>query len=157
MPTFTWWPTAGGLLNLAKPAQNLYFFWQFKKFKKSATEYSFKLFMYFSHFGENSLSAKFFTSKFCYLLFYNPTHKTETGTAINKWGTINSKPPGPIVMMGHSSETLSTSLIIFITLFSAGAQHWFGFYQPPQIVQLWWPKTIFLSQTGICWLFFIQF
>ncbi len=39
-------------------------------------------------------------------------------------GTTNSKPPGPIIMMGQSSETLnsSSSQIIFITLFSAGAK-----------------------------------
>jgi hypothetical protein len=44
---------------------------------------------------------KFFTSKFNYLLFCNPTHKTETGTA-NRWGTAgNSKPPGPIIMMSQ--------------------------------------------------------
>jgi hypothetical protein len=51
----------------------------------------------------------FFTSKFSYVLFCNPTNKTKTGTA-------NSKPPGPIIMMGRS-ETLSSSYIIFITLF----------------------------------------
>jgi hypothetical protein len=38
----------------------------------------------------------FFTSKFSYLLFFNPTHKTETGTA-NRRGTINSEQPGPII------------------------------------------------------------
>jgi hypothetical protein len=31
----------------------------------------------------------------------------ETGTA-NRWGTTNSKPPGPIIMIGQS-ETLSSS------------------------------------------------
>jgi hypothetical protein len=40
-----------------------------------------------------------------YILFCNPTHKTETGAA-NRWGTTNSKPPGRIIMMGQS-ETLS--------------------------------------------------
>jgi len=40
--------------------------------------------------------------------FATPTHKTETGIA-NRWGmTTNSKPPGPIIMMG-GSETLSRS------------------------------------------------
>jgi hypothetical protein len=37
----------------------------------------------------------FFASKFRYVLFCNPTHKTETGRA-NRWVTTNSKPPGPI-------------------------------------------------------------
>jgi hypothetical protein len=55
----------------------------------------------------------FFTSKFSYLLFSNPTHKTETGTT-NWSGTTNSKPPGSIIMIGQS-ETLSTSQIICIT------------------------------------------
>jgi hypothetical protein len=55
----------------------------------------------------------FFTSKFSYLLFCNPTHKTETGT-INIRGTSNSKPPGPIIMIGQS-ETPSTSQIICTT------------------------------------------
>jgi hypothetical protein len=49
----------------------------------------------------------FFTSKFSYVLFCNPTNKTETGRA-NRWGTTNNKPPGPIIMMSQS-ETLSSS------------------------------------------------
>jgi hypothetical protein len=60
-----------------------------------------------------------FTSKFGYLPFWNPTHKTEAGT-LHMSGTTNSKPPGRIIMMGQS-ETLSRSHVIFITLFSAGA------------------------------------
>jgi hypothetical protein len=39
----------------------------------------------------------FFTSKFSCTLICNPTHKTETRRA-NRWGTTNSKPPGPIIM-----------------------------------------------------------
>jgi len=49
----------------------------------------------------------FFTSKFSFVLFGNPTNKTETGVA-NRWGTTNNKPPGPIIMMSQS-ETLSSS------------------------------------------------
>ncbi len=45
----------------------------------------------------------FFTSKFSYTLCSNPTHKTETGIA-NSWGTTNSKPAGPIIMMGQSEN-----------------------------------------------------
>jgi hypothetical protein len=59
----------------------------------------------------------FFTSKFSYYFFYP---KTETGTA-NRLGSTNSKPPGPIIMICQS-EILSRSQIIFVTLFSAGAQ-----------------------------------
>jgi hypothetical protein len=44
---------------------------------------------------------------FSYVLFYNSTHKTETGTT-NRWGTTNSKSPGQIIMMGQA-ETLSSS------------------------------------------------
>jgi hypothetical protein len=51
------------------------------------------------------LAKIFFTSKFSYLFFSNPANKTETGTP-NRWGTTNSKPPGPIIMMDQS-ETLS--------------------------------------------------
>ncbi len=49
----------------------------------------------------------------------------------NKWGTTNSEPPGPIIMIGQS-EILSSSQIIFITLFCAGAQYCCAFHQPPQ-------------------------
>jgi hypothetical protein len=76
----------------------------------------------------------FFTSKFSYLLFYNPTNKTETATA-NRSGSINSKPLGPIIMMGES-ETLNSSQIIFITPFSVGARRCCALYQAQQSVQL---------------------
>jgi hypothetical protein len=85
---------------------------------------------------------KDFTSKFSYLLFCNPTHKTETGTT-TRWGTTNSKPPRRIIMMGQS-ETLSSSRIIFITLlflqvYSVGTL----FNQPPQSVHFCRSKTHF--------------
>jgi hypothetical protein len=48
----------------------------------------------------------FFASKFSYVLFCNPTNKTETGTAHrNRWGITNNKPPGAMIVMGQS-ETL---------------------------------------------------
>jgi hypothetical protein len=97
----------------------------------------------------------FFTSKFNYLIFCNPTHKTETGIA-NRWGTTNSEPPAPIIMIGQS-KTLSGSHIIFITLFCAGAHPCCAFYQPQQILQCCWAKTGFLSETGRFWLLFIEF
>jgi len=79
-------------------------------------------------------------------------YKIETGRA-NRWGTSNSKPLGPIIMMSQS-ETLRSSEITFIPLFSAVAQlllraftsHW------KRTLELCWAKTIFLSQTGIIWL-----
>ncbi len=51
-------------------------------------------------------------------------------------------------MMGQS-ETSFRSEIIFSTLFSAGAKLRCTFHQPPQ--------TVFLIQTRIFWLLFIQF
>jgi hypothetical protein len=63
----------------------------------------------------------FFTSKFSYLLFC--THKTETGRA-NRWGTSNSKPSGPIIMMGQSESLGSTHFILlhsFLPVESIGA------------------------------------
>ncbi len=57
----------------------------------------------------------FLTSNFSYLPFSNPTHKNKTGTA-NRWETTNSKPPGPIIMIGQS-QTGNGSQIIFISLF----------------------------------------
>ncbi len=45
------------------------------------------------HLQQNSVCDPvkiFFTSKFSYVLFCNPAHKTETGTT-NRWGTTNSK------------------------------------------------------------------
>jgi hypothetical protein len=92
----------------------------------------------------------FFTSKFSYLLFCNPTYRNEIGTA-NRWGTTKSKPPRPIIMISQS-ETLSSSQIIFNKLFPKPA-----FYYPRQSVTLCWAKIIFLSQTGIFWLFSSNF
>jgi len=51
----------------------------------------------------------FLTSEFSFLLFSNPTYKTKTGTAY-RWETTNSKPPGPIRVLGQS-ETGSSSLL----------------------------------------------
>jgi hypothetical protein len=72
--------------------------------------------------------------------------KVKLGTA-NRWGTTNSKPPGPIITT-EQLEILSRSLIIFIRLFSAGRHMCCVFYKPLQRVQLCWAKTNFLSQTA---------
>jgi hypothetical protein len=40
----------------------------------------------------------------------------------NRWGTTNSKPPGPIIMTSQS-KTLSSSQIIFIALFLFAGAH----------------------------------
>jgi hypothetical protein len=51
--------------------------------------------------------------------FATPPIKLKLGTT-NRSGNTNSKPHGPMIMMGQL-ETLSNNYIIFITLFSAGA------------------------------------
>lgn len=61
-------------------------------------------------FSRNEKSKFFLISKFTYLLFSHPAHKSKTGTA------NNSKPPSPIIMIGQS-VTKSSSQIIFIMLF----------------------------------------
>ncbi len=92
----------------------------------------------------------FLTSKFSYF-FATPPIKQKTGTA-NRWETTNSKPHGPIIMVGQS-KTGSSSQIIFITLCFGRCTT--SFYQPQQTVQKSWAKNILLSQTGM--FFFTQF
>jgi hypothetical protein len=50
----------------------------------------------------------------CFFFFGSPTNKTETGTAYT-WGTTNSKPPPPIIVIDQS-EMPSRSQVQFITL-----------------------------------------
>ncbi len=69
------------------------------------------------HHSIRNTAKVFFTSNFSDLHLAIPPAKNETGT-VNRWGTTNSKPHGPIIMMGQS-ETLSSSHITFSTLFSA--------------------------------------
>jgi hypothetical protein len=80
-------------------------------------------------------------SKFSRFFFGNPTNKT--GTAY-KWGTTNSKPPGPIIMMDQS-EILNRSQVQFITLFLGGPQQYCAIYQPWHAARIWCEKTNFLS------------
>ncbi len=81
-------------------------------------------------------------SKFSYLLFSNPTCKTQTGTANACEETTNSNPPGPMKLSSRST---------------AGGRLCCAFYQPLHLVGKCWVKTILLSQTIMLWLFFIQF
>jgi len=81
--------------------------------------------------------SKFFSSFFC----GNPTNKIEIPYT---WGPTNSKPSGPIIVIGQS-EILSRSQVQFITLFLGGAQLFWAFYQPWQAAQIWCRKTNFLS------------
>ncbi len=68
------------------------------------------------HCSQYDLAKIFFTSKFSCLFFSNPTNKTETGTR-NRWGTTNSKPPGPIDYDGLFRNTDQQSDHIYYTLF----------------------------------------
>ncbi len=99
----------------------------------------------------------FLTSKFSDLLFRKLTYKTQRGDC-KQVGTTNSKPPGSIIMIGQS-KTGSRNQIMFITLFSSRcAEHCCAFYQPQQKTdQICRGKTILLSQTGTCLLYFIRF
>ncbi len=70
----------------------------------------------------------FFTSKFSYLLFGNPSAKTETA------GTATSKPPGTTFCDGPIRNTGQQSDHIYYTLFSLFLhvqQRCSAFYQPP--------------------------
>jgi hypothetical protein len=67
---------------------------------------------------------------FGYFLFFQPrTHKNWNWDSKIGGGTSNSKPPGPISMMGQS-EILSSSQVISITLFSFLQVHNVALYQP---------------------------
>jgi hypothetical protein len=80
-----------------------------------------------------------------FLLFFfgNPTNKTKTGIAYT-WGTTNSKPPGPIIVI-NQLELLNYSEVQFIKLFLGVAQLCCAFYQPQQAARIWCRKNNFLS------------
>ncbi len=77
-----------------------------------------------------------FDDKQFYIFFCNPIHKTEIGTG---QGLLIANQLDQSLWQASEKETLSSSQIIFIKLFLAGAQ-WCNckFYQPLQIVQLCW-------------------
>ncbi len=70
----------------------------------------------------------FFTSKFCYLLISNHTHKTKTEIA-NRWKTTNNKPPGPI----KNREQESDHIYLHSSLGTVRLS--FAFHQSQQNVQ----------------------
>jgi hypothetical protein len=69
-----------------------------------------------------TLQKKILPSKFSYLLFFNPTHKTKTGTA-NRRETTNDKPPGPIrnreQQSDHNYYTLLWQVLDFAVPFTS--------------------------------------
>ncbi len=58
----------------------------------------------------------FLTSKFGYLPFCNPTHKTETGF---RWETTSKKPPGPIRNREQQSDYIFHTLLQQVYSFAA--------------------------------------
>jgi hypothetical protein len=67
--------------------------------------------------AQHATLQKYFSHPSLVIYFFsNPTHKTKIGTA-TRWETTNSKPHGPIIMIGQS-ETMSSSQIISITVFA---------------------------------------
>jgi hypothetical protein len=72
-------------------------------------------------------------------------------------GTTNSKPLGPIIMMGQS-ETLRSCQIMFITHFPTGAHCCCAIYQRYcKLCNYVEPKLFSWAEPGICLLFFLQF
>jgi hypothetical protein len=64
--------------------------------------------------------------------------------------TFNSKPPGPIIMIGQSERNMEQQLNhIYYTLLWQSVRLCYAFYQPQQTIQKCWAKTILLSQTSI--------
>jgi hypothetical protein len=92
----------------------------------------------------------FLTSKFSYLPFCNPTHKTKRGTA-NRWETTNSKSPKRIIMIGRSKtdHIYDTPLCPGCTLLCLSLA---SFNNAKMLGQI-----CLLSQTSMFGLFFIQF
>ncbi len=76
-----------------------------------------------------TLKTYFSHASFSYLLFSNPTHKTETGRTANRWGTTNSKPCGTNHYDRPIRNTEQQHSDQFITLFSQSSC---AFCHPPQ-------------------------
>jgi hypothetical protein len=93
----------------------------------------------------------YLTSKFNYLLFCNPTHKIERGTA-NRW---------ELLIRNHLDQSLwlpnqkQGAAVRSCSLHSSLAAAHLGcpLYQPQQIEPICKRKTIFLRWTSICWRF----
>ncbi len=90
-----------------------------------------------------------------FFFFAAPPIKLKLGHHIGGGLLPNSKPSGPIIMMGQS-ETLSSSQIIFITLFSAG-KHWaVPVTSHCKVCTFAEPKPFSWSKPAFFLLFFIQ-
>jgi hypothetical protein len=92
-----------------------------------------------------------FDDKQFYIFFCNPIHQTGIGT---DGGILIANELDQSLWQASQKETPSSSQIIFITLFFAGAQLCnCKFYQPLQIVQLCWvdPNGQDHIWTDHCW------
>jgi hypothetical protein len=87
--------------------------------------------------------------------FSNPTHQTKIGTA-NMWKTTNSKPHGPVIMIGQS-KTRSNNHIVFIFLFFRRCYALLCILPTLANCAKCWAKTIMMNQISMFWFFFIQF
>jgi hypothetical protein len=91
-----------------------------------------------------TLQKYFLHSSSVVFFFFIPTHKIKTGTG-NRWETTNSKPPGPVTMIGQS-ETQGAAVRAYLLHSSlASVRLWCVFYQPQQTVHKCWAKAILLS------------
>jgi hypothetical protein len=101
--------------------------------------------------GALSCKKIFFTSKFSYSLFCNPTHKTEAGTA-NRWGTTNGEPLLDQLLRwaNQKHSVVVRSYLLHSSLHAPCTSH-------RTLCNDADPKPVLLSQIGIFWLCFIQF
>jgi hypothetical protein len=86
-----------------------------------------------------------------YFFFCNHTHKTEKLWTTNRWDTTNSKPLEPIIMMDPNQKHRPAAAVRSYLL------HSFTRLAIAKTKQFCWAKAMFLRQTDIVWLFFIQF
>jgi hypothetical protein len=88
----------------------------------------------------------FLMSKFSYLFFSNPAHKTKTRTA-KRWETTNNKPPGWSLWLANQNLEH-----IYCTLLWQSVRFCYAFYQPQQTVQENCPNRHVLTFLDPIWL-----
>ncbi len=88
-----------------------------------------------------------------YILFCNPAHKTEIGTT-NRWESpIANHLEQSLRLTNQKWGAAVRSYLLHTSL--VGAEVCCAIYQPHQPGQIYRRKTIFLSQTSVCWLLFV--
>ncbi len=87
-----------------------------------------------------------------YILFCNPAHKTEIGTT-HRWELLIANHLDQSVQLTNQKWGATVrSYLLHSSL--AGAEVCCAIYQPHQTQHIYRTKTIFPSQTGVCWLRF---